>query len=139
MINSGFLNGMDIREATEKIKDYIVKKGWGKRTINYKMRDWLISRQRYWGAPIPMIYCEKCAHSAGSGQGWVPVPEKDLPVELPTDVDFNPTGESPLTNSKTFHNVKCPQCGAKARRESDTMDTFVCSSWYYMRFADSKT
>ena len=94
------------------------------------MRDWLVSRQRYWGAPIPIIYCDKC--------GEVPVPEADLPVKLPTDVDFRPTGESPLKYSKEFHNVTCPKCGAKARRESDTMDTFVCSSWYYLRYADNK-
>jgi leucyl-tRNA synthetase len=94
------------------------------------LRDWLVSRQRYWGAPIPIVYCDKC--------GEVPVPEKDLPVMLPTDVDFKPTGESPLAISKSFHDVVCPLCGEKARRESDTMDTFVCSSWYYLRFADPK-
>ena len=130
MINSGFLDGLDIHDATEKIKDYIVEKGWGKKTINYKLRDWLVSRQRYWGAPIPIIYCDKC--------GEVAVPEKDLPVLLPDDVDFVPTGESPLQKSKKFHDVKCPVCGGKARRESDTMDTFVCSSWYYLRYSDPK-
>ena len=94
------------------------------------MRDWLVSRQRYWGAPIPIIYCDQC--------GEVPVPEKDLPVELPKDVDFMPHGESPLAKSKKFQNVKCPICGQPARRESDTMDTFVCSSWYYFRYVDPK-
>ncbi len=104
----------------------MAEKGIAKKKINYKMRDWLVSRQRYWGAPIPIIYCDKC--------GEVAVPENDLPVLLPTDVDFVPTGESPLTKSQEFHKVKCPQCGGPARRESDTMDTFVCSSWYFFRY-----
>jgi len=130
MINSDFLNGLEIMQAKGKIMDYLEKQGWGKRVTNYKLKDWLISRQRYWGAPIPIIYCEKC--------GEAPVLEKDLPVELPDDVDFKPTGESPLVNSKIFHDVKCPQCGGAARRESDTMDTFVCSSWYYLRYGDPK-
>lgn len=130
MINSGFLDGMDIHEAKEKIKDHIEQQGWGTRSKNYRLKDWLVSRQRYWGAPIPIIYCDKC--------GMVPVPEDDLPVMLPDDVDFKPTGESPLLYSKKFHEVKCPQCGKEARRESDTMDTFVCSSWYYFRYADPK-
>ncbi|MDO8524478.1 MAG: leucine--tRNA ligase [bacterium] len=108
----------------------MAEKGIAKKKINYKMRDWLVSRQRYWGAPIPIIYCEKC--------GEQPVPEKDLPVLLPTDVDFVPTGESPLVKSKEFHKVKCPQCGGPARRESDTTDTFVCSSWYFFRYLDHK-
>lgn len=130
MINSQFLDGMDIHKATTKIMDYFEEKGWGKRVITYHLRDWLISRQRYWGAPIPMIYCKKCA--------WQPVPEKDLPVELPTDVDFRPTGKSPIARSKSFQEkVLCPNCGAKAKREVDTMDTYVDSSWYFIRFADS--
>ncbi|MCX6789053.1 MAG: leucine--tRNA ligase [Candidatus Gribaldobacteria bacterium] len=108
----------------------MAEKGIAKKKINYKLRDWLVSRQRYWGAPIPIIYCAKC--------GQQPVPEKDLPVLLPTDVDFMPTGESPLTKSKEFHNVRCPVCGAKAMRENDTMDTFVCSSWYFLRYTDPK-
>ncbi|PIP17203.1 MAG: leucine--tRNA ligase [Candidatus Portnoybacteria bacterium CG23_combo_of_CG06-09_8_20_14_all_37_13] len=108
----------------------VVRKLGAKWVKNYKLRDWLISRQRYWGAPIPIIYCEKC--------GQVPVLEKDLPIELPDDVDFRPTGESPLERSEKFHNISCPKCGAKARRESDTMDTFVCSSWYYFRYLDSQ-
>lgn len=130
LIQSENYNGLSSENAREKMTVWLEKEGIGKRKINYRLRDWLVSRQRYWGAPIPIIYCEKC--------GAVPVPEKDLPVELPTDVDFKPTGESPLIHSKTFHDVKCPNCGEKARRESDTMDTFVCSSWYYFRYADPK-
>ncbi|MBI5412686.1 leucine--tRNA ligase [Candidatus Peregrinibacteria bacterium] len=128
MVNSDFLNGLDIHAATTKIMDHIEAKGWGKRVIHYKLRDWLVSRQRYWGAPIPIVYCPDC--------GELPVSEKDLPVELPDDVDFMPTGESPLIHSKKFHAVICPKCGKPARRESDTMDTFVCSSWYFFRFMD---
>ena len=129
-INSSFLDGLAQKEAAEKIVEWLEKKKMGGRAVNYKIRDWLVGRQRYWGAPIPIIYCEKC--------GEVPVPEKDLPVKLPGDVDFMPTGESPLKYSKKFQNVKCPKCGAAAKRESDTMDTFVCSSWYYLRYADPK-
>jgi leucyl-tRNA synthetase len=131
MINSDFLNGMDIHKATKEIMSYIVKKGWGEKIINYKFKDWLISRQRYWGAPIPIIYCNKC--------GTVPVPEKDLPVELPLDVEFKLKGDgkSPLFHSKKFMNVLCPVCGGAAKRESETMDTFVCSSWYYLRYPSS--
>lgn len=128
LINSGDYNDLTSEQAKEKLVDWLEKEKIGKRKINYKLRDWLVSRQRYWGAPIPIIYCEKC--------GEMPVPEKDLPVLLPDDVDFKPTGESPLVYSKKFHRVKCPKCGAEARRESDTMDTFVCSSWYYFRYAD---
>jgi len=127
-INSDFLDGLPTKEAKKKIIKWLEDKKLGKSAINYKLRDWLVSRQRYWGAPIPIIYCDKC--------GEVPVSEEDLPVELPDDVDFKPTGESPLKYSAKFHNVKCPKCGAPARRESDTMDTFVCSSWYYFRYAD---
>ncbi len=106
------------------------KRGWGQKEVRYHLRDWLISRQRYWGTPIPMIYCQKCA--------WQPVPEKDLPVELPTDVDFRPTGKSPIARSKSFQeNVVCPNCNGKAKREVDTMDTYVDSSWYFIRFVDS--
>ncbi len=126
LINSGKFNGLN----SEETKDKIIKFVNGKKHIQYKIRDWLISRQRYWGSPIPIIYCVKC--------GLQPVSEKDLPVLLPADVDFRPTGESPLVRSKSFHNVKCPKCGAKARRESDTMDTFVCSSWYFLRYLDSQ-
>jgi len=124
LVNSGKFDGFPAEEA----KDKIIKFVGGQKKVQYKIRDWLISRQRYWGAPIPIIYCQKC--------GQVPVPEKDLPVLLPEDVDFRPTGESPLARSKSFHNVKCPKCGAPAKRESDTMDTFVCSSWYFLRYVD---
>jgi len=102
----------------------------GEWKTNFKLRDWLISRQRYWGAPIPIIYCDKC--------GTVEVPDKDLPVTLPRDVEFTGEGDSPLASSKSFNNVKCPTCGGKARRETDTMDTFICSSWYYLRYCDPK-
>lgn len=130
MVNSGKYDGMDSDKAKESITDELISKGLGQRKVNYHLRDWLISRQRYWGAPIPIIYCDKC--------GEVPVPEDDLPVLLPDDVDFMPTGESPLVGSKTFHDVKCPKCGSAAKRESDTMDTFVDSSWYFLRFASPK-
>jgi leucyl-tRNA synthetase len=119
-------------------KDKIIKKLGAKKTVNYKLRDWLVSRQRYWGAPIPIVYCEKCG-STGSPQA-VPVPEKDLPVLLPKMKNYLPTeeGKSPLARSKTFVNAKCPRCHSLAKRETDTMDTFVCSSWYYLRYTDSK-
>jgi leucyl-tRNA synthetase len=130
LVNSGECNGLTSQEARQKMTKWLEKQGIGKKKINYKLRDWLVSRQRYWGAPIPIIYCDKC--------GTVPVPEQDLPVLLPDDVDFIPTGESPLVHSKKFHDVKCPKCGQKAKRESDTMDTFVCSSWYYFRYADPR-
>jgi len=128
LFNSGEFSGMNNREALPKMADWLEKIGVGKKTVNYKLRDWLLSRQRYWGAPIPIIYCEKC--------GEVPVPEKDLPVELPLDVEFKLQGQgkSPLYYSKSFMNVACPKCGGEATRESDTMDTFVCSSWYYLRY-----
>jgi len=125
LINSDKFDGLSSEEAKDKITKFV----GGKKQTQYKIRDWLVSRQRYWGAPIPIIYCEKC--------GLVSVPEKDLPVKLPEDVDFKPTGESPLALSKSFHNVKCPKCGLPARRESDTMDTFVCSSWYFLRYCDA--
>ncbi len=115
----------------DKINKQAIKAGWGKTEINYHICDWLISRQRYWGCPIPMIYCEDC--------GWNPVPETELPILLPTDVDFLPHGVSPIATSKTFQKgVKCPKCGKPARREVDTMDTYVDSSWYFMRFCDPK-
>ncbi|HBY56962.1 MAG TPA: leucine--tRNA ligase [Candidatus Atribacteria bacterium] len=126
MVNSGQFNGLSSTDALEKIIDYLVEKGIGKREVNYRLRDWLISRQRYWGAPIPIIYCPDC--------GIVPVPEDDLPVVLPEDIDFRPKGMSPLASSEDFVNTICPKCGKKSRRETDTMDTFVCSSWYYFRF-----
>ncbi len=132
MVNSGFLNGMDIHKATEAVKDYLVEKEWGKRVVNYRLKDWLLSRQRFWGAPIPIVYCDKC--------GEQPVPDKDLPVELPKYVDFNPKGDgkSPLATSHKFVNTKCPKCKGPAKRETDTMDTFVCSSWYFLRYPTAK-
>ncbi len=126
LINSAQFNGLSSAEAKEKIADWMENKKIGRRHVQFKIRDWLISRQRYWGAPIPIIYCEHC--------GIVPVPEKDLPVRLPENVEFKPTGESPLKYVKSFINTKCPKCRRKARRESDTMDTFVDSSWYYLRY-----
>jgi len=130
MANSGQFNGIDSREAIKKIADYFEKEGFGKRTVQYKLRDWLISRQRYWGAPIPIINCKKC--------GAVAVADKDLPVLLPEDVAFRPTGESPLRFSKNFVNTKCPKCKGAATRETDTMDTFVDSSWYFLRYITPK-
>ena len=128
MINSGEFNGLNNREAIEKIIDYITDKGIGKKTINYRLRDWLISRQRYWGTPIPMINCPKC--------GWVPEKEENLPILLPKDVEFTGKGESPLATSKDFADCKCPVCGGDAKRELDTMDTFLDSSWYFLRYCD---
>ena len=129
-INSSILNDLtDRNEAKEKVVNELKKNSKGKKTTSYKLRDWLVSRQRYWGAPIPIIYCDKC--------GMVPVPEDDLPVKLPYDVEFTPDGESPLAKSEEFVNCTCPKCGGKAKRECDTLDTFVCSSWYYLRYPDS--
>lgn len=125
-INSDFLNGLNVKDAKTKMIKWLAEKEIGKGTINYRLRDWLISRQRYWGTPIPIIHCEKC--------GEVPVDENDLPVKLPYDVDFKPGGESPLTSHSEFINVKCTKCGSDAKRDADTMDTFVDSSWYYLRF-----
>lgn len=128
LIDSGEFTGMSILEAREKVVEKLISMGMGEFQIQYRLRDWSVSRQRYWGAPIPIIFCEDC--------GEMPVPKEDLPVMLPDDVDFMPTGVSPLIDSKTFHDVKCPKCNQPAKRESDTMDTFVCSSWYMFRFAD---
>ena len=125
MIHSGVMTGKG--PGIDPITDFLEEKGWGKRTVSYKIRDWLISRQRYWGAPIPIVYCKKC--------GTVPVPEKDLPVLLPEDAEFKPTGESPLKYSRQFVNTVCPVCGGPAERETDTMDTFICSSWYFLCYA----
>ncbi len=130
MINSEMFTGMNNKEAITKIIDYLEEKGIGKKSINYRLRDWLISRQRYWGTPIPMIYCDEC--------GWVPEKEENLPVMLPKDVAFTGKGESPLTTSKTFAKAICPKCGKPARREMDTMDTFLDSSWYFLRYCDAK-
>lgn len=129
MINSGQFDGMNKDEAFDKIIEKLEEMGKGNKKTNFRLRDWLISRQRYWGCPIPVIYCPDC--------GIVPVDEKDLPVLLPTDVEFTGKGESPLASSKTFTECSCPKCGKPARREIDTMDTFVDSSWYYMRYADN--
>ena len=126
MVNSGDFDGMASAQGKTDVSEYIQKRGWGRRTVSYKLRDWLISRQRYWGAPIPMIYCDKC--------GIAPVPESDLPVLLPDDVEFKPTGESPLKHSRSFVNTTCPKCSGPAKRETDTMDTFMCSSWYFLRY-----
>ncbi|NQT06102.1 MAG: leucine--tRNA ligase, partial [Candidatus Omnitrophica bacterium] len=130
MVNSTPFNKTTNRQAMEDIANYMEEKSIGKRAVNYKLRDWLISRQRYWGAPIPIIYCDKC--------GIQPVPEKDLPVKLPENVEFKPNGESPLKAVERFVNTKCPKCKSKARREVDTMDTFVDSSWYYLRYISPK-
>ncbi len=130
MINSGEFNGLNNRDAIEKVAAYLEEKGIGKKTVNYRLRDWLISRQRYWGCPIPMVYCDDC--------GWVPEKEENLPVLLPTDVEFTGKGESPLTTSKVFAHAVCPKCGKPARREMDTMDTFLDSSWYFLRYCDPK-
>ena len=130
MINSGKFDGMNNKEAIEKVIEYLEEEGIGRKTVNYKLRDWLISRQRYWGTPIPMIYCEDC--------GWVPEKEENLPVMLPTDVEFTGKGESPLATSRTFVDTVCPVCGKPAKRELDTMDTFLDSSWYFLRYCDAQ-
>lgn len=129
LVNSGEFNGMKNNEAKKAITKWAVDKGFGEFKTQYRLRDWLISRQRYWGAPIPVVYCEKCGIQA--------VPEDQLPVMLPKDVDFSVAGKSPITTSKTFKDTICPVCGGHAVRETDTMDTFVCSSWYYLRYADA--
>lgn len=130
LVNSGEFNGMKNEDAKKAITEKAVKDGYGEFKTQYRLRDWLISRQRYWGAPIPIVYCEKC--------GPQPVPEDQLPVKLPEDVDFKVTGKSPILTSKTFLETTCPVCGGKATRETDTMDTFICSSWYYLRYSDAK-
>ncbi|AIY84261.1 MAG: leucine--tRNA ligase [Clostridium baratii] len=130
LVNSGEFDGLTTKEAKVKIVEKLAETNEGSQKVNYRLRDWLVSRQRYWGAPIPMIYCEKC--------GTVPVPEKDLPVKLPYDVEFAPDGKSPLAKCEEFVNTTCPCCGGKAKREVDTLDTFVCSSWYYLRYPDNK-
>jgi len=132
LINSGFFSGMESAKAREEIAKYLIKREQGKKVICYKLRDWLISRQRYWGCPIPIIHCSKCGESA--------VLEKDLPVELPYIKDFKPSGEgkSPLAKLKKFVEIKCPKCHGPAERETDTLDTFACSSWYFLRYTDSK-
>ncbi|TAK97045.1 leucine--tRNA ligase [Patescibacteria group bacterium] len=154
MINSDFLNGLDIFDAKEKIKDYIEKKGFGKRKINYKMRDWVFSRQKYWGEPFPLVFCQHCADKIKSGQfkkgefsqgellnpGWIGMREKDLPLELPKVKSYETTGtgEGPLAGITKWVNTRCPKCGEKGRRETNTMPQWAGSSWYYLRYIDPK-
>ena len=130
LVNSNEFDGMKNTEAKKAITQKAVNNGFGGFKTQYRLRDWLISRQRYWGAPIPVVYCDKC--------GIVPEKEENLPVMLPDDVDFSVVGKSPITTSKTFAETTCPVCGGRARREMDTMDTFVCSSWYYLRYSDAR-
>jgi leucyl-tRNA synthetase len=127
LVQSAAFDGLGNEAVKEAIADYLQKEGIGKKTVNYRLRDWGVSRQRYWGTPIPIIYCDVC--------GTVPVPEQDLPVILPRDVELTGEGGSPLAKSGAFVNVTCPQCGEAARRETDTFDTFVESSWYFARYA----
>src|SRR5205085_8098317 len=129
MVNSGQFNGLPNEQALERIADWFEQRGVGRRQVNYRMRDWLVSRQRYWGTPIPVVYCPT--------NGLVPVPEDQLPVRLPEDVEFqvSAAGEgNPLTSSASFVNTTCPMCGGPARRETDTMDGFMDSSWYFLRY-----
>ncbi len=130
LVNSDKFNGMDSQKAQKAIVEHLNNKEKGKEKVQYRLRDWLVSRQRYWGAPIPIVYCDSC--------GVVPVPPKDLPVELPYDVDFSSDGKSPLQKHEDFINTTCPDCGQPAKRDTDTLDTFVDSSWYYLRYPDNK-
>jgi len=126
MVNSNWFDGLPSRQGVDAVANYLKEQGWGGPSVSYKLRDWLISRQRYWGTPIPIIYCPRC--------GTVPVPEKDLPVLLPKDAEFKPTGESPLKYNEAFVNTTCPTCGGPAKRETDTIDTFMDSNWYFLRY-----
>lgn len=126
MVNSGQFDGLGNEDGKQKVIEWMEDRGIGRRAVNYRLRDWLISRQRYWGAPIPIVYCDNCGPQS--------VPYEQLPVMLPLNVEFRPTGESPLTYVDEFVNTECPSCGGPAKRETDTMDTFVCSSWYYFRY-----
>lgn len=147
MINSEFLNGMDIKDAIEAMMDHLEEKGWGERVTTYRIRDWSIGRQRYWGAPIPVVYCKHCVKDAkdvitidGEEYALHLLPDEELPLKLPEDVDFTPSGEAPLARSESFNKVSCPVCGNDGdgvMREVDTLDTFVCSSWYFMRYTDA--
>jgi len=130
LVNSGFLDGLEVKDAIEKMIHWLEEKGFGRRAVNYKLRDWVFSRQRYWGEPIPLVYCEKC--------GWVPVPEEELPVLLPELEDYFPTetGESPLAKVTDWVNTTCPKCGGPAKRETDTMPNWAGSSWYFLRYTD---
>ncbi|NMB01291.1 MAG: leucine--tRNA ligase, partial [Firmicutes bacterium] len=130
MVNSGFLNGLEVQEAKEKIITWLQEQGLGEPKVNYKLRDWVFSRQRYWGEPIPLVHCDKC--------GWVPVPESDLPVRLPQVANYEPTdtGESPLANIRHWVETTCPKCGGPAERETDTMPQWAGSSWYFLRYTD---
>lgn len=130
MVNSGMFDGCTGEEGRRKVVEELEKTGKGRVKINYRLRDWSVSRQRYWGAPIPVVHCQKC--------GAVPVPEEDLPVKLPYDVNFTPDGKSPLAKHDAYVHCTCPKCGGKATRDADTLDTFVCSSWYYLRYPDNK-
>ena len=131
MVNSGFLNGMTVKEAIPAMKQYAIEQGWGREKVNFKLRDWVFSRQRYWGEPIPLVNCPKC--------GWVPVPESELPLVLPQVESYEPTddGESPLSKMTDWVNTKCPCCGGDAKRETDTMPQWAGSSWYFLRYMDS--
>ncbi|MFH1399696.1 MAG: class I tRNA ligase family protein, partial [Candidatus Woesearchaeota archaeon] len=128
IVNSEFLDGLDIHSATQRIMDYLEDKGWGRRTVRFRLHDWLISRQRFWGCPIPVVYCDKC--------GEVPVPIEKLPVRLPENYKFTIGEGNPLVHCEEFINTVCPKCGGNAKRETDTMDTFVDSSWYFLRYCD---
>ena len=132
MVNSGFLNGMTVKEAIPAMKKYAIEQGWGREKVNYKLRDWVFSRQRYWGEPIPIVNCPKC--------GWVPVPEEELPLVLPQVESYEPTddGESPISKMTDWVNTKCPRCGGDAKRETDTMPQWAGSSWYFLRYMDPK-
>jgi leucyl-tRNA synthetase len=131
MVNSGQFSGLESKKGITAVTNYFAEKKLGGTSVNYRLKDWLISRQRYWGAPIPIVYCDKC--------GIVPVPENELPVLLPRKIDnYVPKGKSPLGGVASFINIKCPMCGSTAKRDPDTMDTFVCSSWYFLRYLDSK-
>ena len=132
MVNSGFLDGLSVEEAKVKIKEWLKENGKGREKVNYKLRDWVFSRQRYWGEPIPIVYCEKC--------GYVPLPESELPLTLPEVDSYMPTdnGESPLSTLDSFINTTCPHCGGPAKRETDTMPQWAGSSWYYLRYCDPK-